>query len=189
MTTIPSPRPLAAMTDSSVNDTTPSITEPAEAPSGTRLRPWPGDFKPSDSFGYRLWHVTHAWQRRMEAALAPLDLTQLQYVTLAKTAWISRTGEIPSQTRVACEAAMDRMMISKVLRLLESKGYITRAPHPDDPRANRIDLTDAGYAALTKALSIVHAEQKAFFGRLGQAGQTALAEQLDRLLRAEGIQS
>jgi DNA-binding MarR family transcriptional regulator len=125
----------------------------------------------------------------MEAVLAPFDLTQLQYVTLAKTAWISRTGEIPSQTRVACEAAMDRMMISKVIRLLDCKGYITRAPHPDDPRANRIDLTDAGYAVLTKALSIVHAEQAAFFGRLGETGQAALAEQLDLLLRAEGIHS
>jgi DNA-binding MarR family transcriptional regulator len=177
------------MTDSSANDTAPAIIEPAAAPSGARPLPWPADYKPSDSFGYRLWHVSHAWQRRMEAALAPLDLTQLQFVTLAKTAWISRTGEIPSQTRVACEAAMDRMMISKVIRLLECKGYITRAPHPDDPRANRIDLTDAGYAALTQAMEIVLAEQADFFGRLGEAGKNALAEQLDRLLRAEGINS
>ena len=103
---------------------------------------WPFLCRPSETFGYRLWHVSHAWQRRLEQALAPLDLTHLQFVVLAKTAWISREGEVPSQTRVAAEASMDRMMVSKVLRLLEAKGYVARAAHPDDPRANRVDLTD-----------------------------------------------
>ena len=175
------------MIDAATDDTAPAAPDQTDAPSRTRPRPWPSDFRPSESFGYRLWHVKHAWQRRLETALAPLDLTHLQYITLARTAWISRTGEIPSQTRIAAELAMDRMMISKVLRLLECKGYVTRASHPDDPRANRIDLTDAGYAALTNALSILHREQEAFFGRLGEDGKRALAEQLDRLLRAEGI--
>ena len=35
---------------------------------------WPFLCRPGQTFGYRLWTVTHAWQRRFETALAPLGL-------------------------------------------------------------------------------------------------------------------
>lgn len=138
--------------------------------------------RPADTFGHRLWHVTHAWQRRFELALAPLDLTHVQFVVLAKTAWIAHEGAVPTQARIAADAAMDAMMISKVVRLLETKGFVTRATHPGDPRANRVDLTAAGRQALAAAIPVMWATQEEFFGHLTEAGQASLAEQLDRLL-------
>lgn len=144
--------------------------------------PWPFLCRPTDTFGYRLWHVTHAWQRRFEAALAPLDLTHAQFVVLAKAAWITHQGAVPTQSRIACDAALDPMMVSKVVRLLETKGFVTRAPHPDDPRANRVDLTDAGRATLSEAVPVMWATHEAFFGHLSEAGRACLAEQLDLLL-------
>jgi len=142
--------------------------------------------RPSESFGFRLWHVTHAWQRHLEAALAPLDLTHLQFVMLAATNWLSRQGETPSQTRIACFTGIDRMMVSKILRLLEAKGYLIRSTHPDDPRANRVDLSPAGRAALAKAIPVMRTTQDGFFGRLSPEGRQALAAQLDTLLSLEG---
>jgi DNA-binding MarR family transcriptional regulator len=142
--------------------------------------------RPEETFGFRLWHVMHAWQRRLESALAPLDLTHMQFVVLATTSWLSRCGETPSQTRIAGFTKMDRMMVSKILRLLEGKGYIARTPHPDDPRANRVDLTRAGRAALDKAAPLALATQEAFFGRLGPEGRDALSTQLDALMALEG---
>jgi DNA-binding MarR family transcriptional regulator len=146
---------------------------------------WPFLCRPGQTFGYRLWTVTHAWQRRFEAALAPLGLTHMQFVLLAKTAWLTHQGEAPTQTRIAAYAHVDRMMGSKVLRTLEEKGFVARSAHPDDPRANSVSLTPAGVAVLTEAVPIHRATQQAFFGRLGQAGQAALAEQLDRLIDME----
>jgi DNA-binding MarR family transcriptional regulator len=142
--------------------------------------------RPQETFGFRLWHVMHAWQRRLEAALAPLDLTHLQFVVLANTAWLLRQGETPSQTRLAAFAKIDRMMVSKILRLLEEKGYVVRREHPDDPRANRVDLTRSGRAALDRAVPIALETQTAFFGRLSPEGREALAQQLDTLLALEG---
>jgi MarR family transcriptional regulator, organic hydroperoxide resistance regulator len=142
--------------------------------------------RPAESFGFRLWHVTHAWQRRLETALAPLDLTHLQFVMLAATNWLSRQGETPSQTRIAGFTGIDRMMVSKILRLLEGKGYLIRDRHPDDPRANRVDLSPAGQAALAEAIPVTRATQEAFFGRLSPEGREALAAQLDALLALEG---
>lgn len=141
--------------------------------------------RPQDTFGFRLWHVLHAWKRRLEAALAPLDLTHMQFVILANTGWLSRSGEILTQTRIADFAQLDRMMASKILRLLEEKGYIAREPHPTDPRANRVDLTRAGRAALDRAIPIALATQDGYFGRLSPEGRAALAEQLDTLLALE----
>ncbi len=141
--------------------------------------------RPQDSFGFRLWHVVHAWQRRVERVLAPFDLTHMQFVVLAITSWLAYLGETPSQSRIANFGNIDRMTLSNVLRLLEDKGYVERTPHPDDPRANRVDLTHSGRRAIGEAKLIVREAQDAFFGRLTHAGQTALGEQLDALLRFE----
>ena len=48
--------------------------------------------RPGETFGFRLWRIVHAWQRRLEGALAPLDLTHLQFVTLATIGWLSSQG-------------------------------------------------------------------------------------------------
>jgi DNA-binding MarR family transcriptional regulator len=141
--------------------------------------------RPEETFGFRLWQVMHAWQRRLEAALAPLDLTHMQFVILATTSWLSRNGETPSQTRIAGFAKVDRMMVSKILRLLEAKGYVARTPHPADPRANRVDLTRSGRAAVEQAIPLMWSAQEAFFGRLSDAGRRSLGEQLDALMAFE----
>ena len=43
---------------------------------------------PQNSPGFLLWHVTLRWQRDIAAALAPLDLTHVQFVLLASTWWL-----------------------------------------------------------------------------------------------------
>jgi DNA-binding MarR family transcriptional regulator len=141
--------------------------------------------RPEESFGFRLWHVLHAWQRRAEAELTPFSLTFMQFVVLAITFWLDQLGERPSQSRIAGFGQIDRMTISNVLRLLEDKGYVLRRPHPCDPRANWVALTESGRVSILAAKRRMWETQTAFFGRLGPLGQQALAEQLDALLRFE----
>ena len=150
-------------------------------PSGKRAL-----FSPQDSFGFRLWHVLHAWRRRVERVLSPLDLTHMQFVVLSITWWLASSGETPSQSRIASFGKIDRMTLSNILRLLEDKDYIERSPHPDDPRANRVSLTRSGQATIVEPRRIVRNTQDAFFGRLSPDGQAALSDQLDALMRWEG---
>ena len=56
---------------------------------------------PNDSPGFLLWHATLRWQRGITAALAPLDLTHVQFVLLACTWWLNTHGEHPNQLAVA----------------------------------------------------------------------------------------
>jgi DNA-binding MarR family transcriptional regulator len=137
---------------------------------------------PDETFGARISRVKEAWHRRAEQALAPCGLSLTQFILLARTAWLIRGGEQPTQNRIACYAMMDRMMVSKALRALEDKGHISRRDHPDDPRAYQIALTEAGMAALAVSAPVMRQVQDAFFGRLGPEGMALFAGMLDRLI-------
>src|SRR5829696_15000 len=104
----------------------------------------------SASPGLALWRVTNAWQRRIRAALAPHDLTHVQFVLLASLTWMDRSQPV-TQRDLAEFAGTDVMMTSQVIRALEAKGHITRDPHPTDGRAVTLAPTPTGIALANRA--------------------------------------
>jgi DNA-binding MarR family transcriptional regulator len=136
-----------------------------------------------ESLGHRLRLAYHAWTRHFDAALRPLGLTPVQFIALYVIECRHQRGEIPSQVQIAAATQLDPMMISKILRLLEERGYLKRSPHPDDPRANALHLTHAGDALLRAALPVFRDAHAAFFDcRFDADSQQALAQLLDRML-------
>ncbi|RZK92665.1 MAG: MarR family transcriptional regulator [Pedobacter sp.] len=107
---------------------------------------------PNDSPGYLLGQLTMLWQRKQKKVLDPLDLTQTQFVLLAALGWLSKKSKAVTQVDIANQSNADRMMVSKVLRTLEDKGFITRQAHKTDTRAKTIRLTADGEFVLQKAL-------------------------------------
>ncbi|MFE0510562.1 MarR family transcriptional regulator, partial [Streptomyces sp. NPDC058964] len=97
------------------------------------------------------------------AALAPLDLTHVQFVLLATTWWLNGQGEAPNQLGVARQAGTDVKMTSQVLRRLEDKGLIRREVDPADTRAKRLHVTSEGAALAQRAVSAVEEADAAFF--------------------------
>ncbi len=122
---------------------------------------------PNDSPGYLLGQVTMLWQRKQKKVLDPLDLTQTQFVLLAALGWLSKKNKSVTQVDIANQSNADRMMVSKVLRTLEDKGFITRQEHQTDTRAKIIRLTTSGEVILQKALVEVENADLAFFEILG----------------------
>jgi DNA-binding MarR family transcriptional regulator len=118
---------------------------------------------PEDSPGFLLWHVTLRWQRTMVAALAPLDLTHVQFVLLATTWWLNARGEDPNQLSLARQAGTDVKMTSEVLRKLEAKGLIVRAVDTADTRARRLRVTSRGAELAVRALAVVETADAEFF--------------------------
>lgn len=116
--------------------------------------------------GLLLWRVTNAWQAEQRAALAPFGLTHVQFVLLASLAWLDVEGPV-TQRRLADSARTDPMMTSQVLRALEAKGLVERAPHPTDARARALTATESGAALASAANAAVEAVDRRFFGRLG----------------------
>jgi DNA-binding MarR family transcriptional regulator len=92
-------------------------------------------------------------------------------VLLASAWWLTRVvEEKPSQRRLAEHAATDPMMTSQVLRVLESRGLVTRAADPDDSRAFRLEVTELGARLALKAVRVVEAADAEFFRAAGDSG-------------------
>ena len=109
---------------------------------------------PNESPGYLLGQLTMLWQRKQKRTLDPLNLTQTQFVLLAALGWLSRENDNVTQVDIANQGNADRMMVSKVLRTLEGKKFITRQEHQTDTRAKVIKLTEEGAEVLQKALTV-----------------------------------
>ncbi|MEH0549014.1 MarR family winged helix-turn-helix transcriptional regulator [Streptomyces sp. B21-105] len=136
--------------------------------------------RPEDSPGLLLWHTTLRWQRDITAALAPLELTHVQFVLLACTWWLNSQGEHPNQLAVARQAGTDVKMTSQVLRILEHKGLIERETDPADTRAKRLRVTDIGAELAPRAIAVVELADARFFEPVPVDDAVALLRRLAR---------
>lgn len=135
---------------------------------------------PEDSAGYLLWQVTHLWQRQMEATLAELDITHLQFVLLAGIGWLTRQEELLTQVQLASFCKIDVMQVSQVVRKLEVKQLVNRSAHPMDTRAKILTLTAIGIKTLNAALPLVEQLDAEFFSSCNHAVLLTELQQLQR---------
>lgn len=121
---------------------------------------------PEKSPGYLLAQVTLLWQRKLKKTLDPLDLTHTQFILLASIAWLTNKHESITQVEIAKHNNFDRMMVSKVLRILQQKKLITRQEHETDTRAKIVKLTTSGKKILQTALTKVEKTDVIFFSSI-----------------------
>lgn len=123
----------------------------------TRARPTliPSDSERATDESLRLWcHVRDAG-RGLNRALRALGTSLPQWRVLYATERLIReTGDCVSQIAVARRIDMDMNTTSDVMRRLERKGLIDRAPAFVDS-SNRVLVTAAGMAMLDDAQSAV----------------------------------
>ncbi len=74
---------------------------------------------PEDAFGLCIWLVTLAYQRRVEVQLRPLDLTHLQYVVVALSAWLNHTQGATSQRDIAAISGVQEAQVSLMVKALK----------------------------------------------------------------------
>ena len=134
-----------------------------------------------DSPGFLLWHATLRWQRAMADALAPYDITHVQFVLLASTWWLCEHGGPPRQRDLADHAGTDPMMTSQVVRALADKGLVVREVDPDDRRAWRVSPTPEGTALARRAVAAVESADTAYFDQVPARSRSALLAALKEL--------
>jgi MarR family transcriptional regulator, organic hydroperoxide resistance regulator len=120
-----------------------------------------------ESPGFLLWQVSMIWQRQINALLKQFDLTHAQFVLLATLCWFKEHNREATQIKLAHFAQMDPMMASTVLRTLEKKELLVRAPDKKDPRANLVTITSKGLTKAAIAIEAVESFDRKFFGILG----------------------
>jgi DNA-binding MarR family transcriptional regulator len=96
---------------------------------------------------YRLLTVAARMvQRRQDDALAPLGLTRAAVIALEGLA----SGPL-NQEQLAAVVRVQSQTLGRVLTRLEGTGHITRKRHASDRRQFKVELTEAGEAALAAA--------------------------------------
>ena len=131
--------------------------------------------------GFLFWRAFNAWSRLLRAELDRVDLTQAQYSVLATLSYLGSAAEHVSQQDVAAQLAMDKMMVSDVVKSLEGKALLMRKPHPHDGRAFSLRLTAAARRRLQQAVPLVEGIDQRFFGTLKPAELRRFAASLVRL--------
>lgn len=119
--------------------------------------------------GFWLHQAARAWRAELDARLRPLGLTPTQFLLLASTRWLERTGK-PTQQAAAEQAGVDWMMTSKVVRSLAERGLLRRESDESDARALRLTLPLTGRTLTRQATAIARDVDAEFFG----PGPTAL---------------
>jgi MarR family transcriptional regulator, organic hydroperoxide resistance regulator len=129
---------------------------------------------PDDSPGFLLWRASLEWRRSIERALAPLELTQPQFVVLAALGWLTRKDQSVRQADVGRHTGIDPNTMSQILRGLEKRKLISRRQHAHD-RGKFPRLTVSGQALVGRAVGLVEGVDHRFFGILGADVAVAVA--------------
>jgi DNA-binding MarR family transcriptional regulator len=83
-------------------------------------------------------------ERLMALAGVPLDRAAVALLRQIADSEPQRPGELAA--RLGVEASH----VTRTVQQLQKSGYVTRVPDPDDRRAQRIELTDAGGEAIAR---------------------------------------
>ncbi len=135
------------------------------------------------SLGMLLTMVRSEMVRAIESELASqgLELSFTQYLILKKA---QQLGAV-SATELARSVELDGGAMTRQLDQLERKGYLRRAPHAQDRRALRIELTDAGMAVWQNTASVCSQRVMTAAQRsLSSTESTQLHDYLERVLQA-----
>jgi DNA-binding MarR family transcriptional regulator len=143
----------------------------------------------NDSPGFLLWHATLRWQRGIAQALAPLDLTHVQFVLLACTWWLNEQGERPNQIALAAQAGTDVKMTSQVVRSLERKKLVEREVDAADTRARRLHVTKRGAQLSLRAIAIVEQVDSKFFADVPKRQALSFLRRLAQLPQRDADRS
>jgi DNA-binding MarR family transcriptional regulator len=122
--------------------------------------------------GFSLWLVCNMWQRELRKALLNHDLTHAQYVLLQAACELGKSDDAITQIKLAQATGTDKMMVSKILRTLETKKLLKRADLKTDNRAKSIAVTSKGVELYGRATEVVNDFEKAFFAPIAKNEKT-----------------
>lgn len=159
----------------------------ADDPIDRMCAQWAREREDLDSRGFalvgRLLLLGRRLEKRVGRALAPLDLAPWAFDVLAT---LRRQGPPYRLTPTELSRATlltPGAMTNRIDRL-EAAGWVRRDAEPNDRRAVRVSLTDAGFALVDRAIEVRFAEAESIAAVLSADERAALEEDLRRLLLA-----
>lgn len=134
-----------------------------------------------DGLGYQVSLLARVMERDFERRLARLEITRLMWCVLPT---VGLEGlERPSE--IAEHIGVNRTALSRVLKQLEDREFITREPDDADGRSTRVRLTASGRSCLKAALPQSLGTTQHFGTKLSDSELTTFRSLIDKLLSGE----
>ncbi len=134
-----------------------------------------------ESLGFSVYRIhtqgSNALRRAFQAA--GYDVTPEQWAVLARL----EEEEGMNQTRLGEKMLKDRHNITRILNLLERRGYVERRPDEADKRVYRVYMTAAGRATRKELAPIVLAHRRSAFKGLTREDFRTMRRLLERILK------
>ncbi|MEQ9115449.1 MAG: MarR family transcriptional regulator [Rickettsiales bacterium] len=136
----------------------------------------------NSSPGLKLWQTTVTWQNMLKPALKKHGLKHSQFVVLAVLLFLEECKLPSTQSDVVDMSKLGKMQISKLVSVLQDKGFIEKSDNSDDKRTKLIKLTEEGrQTAMSAVVAIENIDEK-FFGRVNETDRYYFTEIADRLV-------
>lgn len=133
-----------------------------------------------DVLGYLLRLMSSIWHRKLNAELAKIDLTEMQFVLLIGLGWLlDANPKGVTQRTLADACGCSTALASQVMQKLVQKKLVLVSNDERDTRARIVRLSRAGEERLRKAVKILERTDEEF-----RSDNPAVAQQLFDALRA-----
>ena len=123
------------------------------------------------------WEIWLEARRRLDRALAPLELRAREFWMLA----IAGRGNV-SQHEIANLCGLDPSSLVAVLDGLERRGWLRRRPNPRDRRMHWVQRTEAGDRLFARALPRAQRAEARQLAALSAAQQRQLVAAMRKLV-------
>jgi MarR family 2-MHQ and catechol resistance regulon transcriptional repressor len=143
----------------------------------TRVQSDPGLQRDAEALHEALSNLVRLYQFRNRDQICCFDVSVPQCYGLEA---LVREGPL-TLGELAARLYVDKSTASRIVDALERKGYVTRAPHPEDSRALRLDPTPAGRRLVKRIRTSLVEEAKAVLADLSPAFRREAARLLARL--------
>jgi DNA-binding MarR family transcriptional regulator len=131
--------------------------------------------------GYLLWQASNIWNRNIKKYLKRFGTTHVQFVVLSSILYMSKHNENINQKQIARHSKLGIMMISDVLKVLESKKLIARLRNQKDKRHNTITVTKKGVNLVYKMFIQAELADAEFF-KVFEGNIKSFADSLEKLI-------
>jgi len=134
---------------------------------------------PGGGLGYALMQTANAWRAELAGALAPVSVTPPQFFVLSALHHAqTHDRPAPTQKELSNRTGIDVNTTSQVLRGLERRGLVRRAPHPTDSRAVALSLTEPGLELARHCTREARALNRRYFASVDGESLLATLRQL-----------
>lgn len=119
---------------------------------------------PREFTGFLFWQKANNWEKYVNSRLESYNITQSEIFQLISISILLNQQEEVTQVDIANFTGVAAMSVSKVLKKLEKKEFITRQIGTDS-RSKSLKLTENGLDVLIKSANILFESNNNFFPR------------------------